>query len=154
MMSNFRNLSKSVIEFKNSKLKNHFDFKWYLRTLLMISDFILFIPSIFFYIKTFYPNLQNGYRNFIIFLLINNPFYLLMTNSLYYTNLIMVGLMIWSIIALLKNHNIISTILFTLALNMSEQSLFLLFPMGLFIWYNAKISEDKKRTFYLKKTLF
>jgi alpha-1,3-glucosyltransferase len=137
--------------------------KVFMRMSVIISELITFIPAVICFVNIYYKHLRVEYRYATALLLINNPCFLIIDHGHFQYNNVMLGLVVWSIVFLLKNQLIFSAVLFTLALNFKQMSLYYALPMGVVLLkksYDLSLKNsrflpsDKKTLVFISEFVF
>lgn len=138
-----RLFNSSWTELHESRGMESYEHKIFMRSTVIISDLLIYIPAIIYYfyktepIQYSSPSASSIHKqNVVTFtaLLLLYPGQILIDHGHFQYNSVFMGLTLWAIIAMIKGRQVTSAILFTLALGYKQMSLYYALP---FFWFIA-----------------
>lgn len=137
-----KKLNTSWTELHKSRGTETYSHKIFMRSTVIISDLIIYLPAIVYYFYKTQPIQYNSpptnihRQNVAVYtaLTLLYPGQILIDHGHFQYNCVFMGLVLWAIIAMSKGKQIIASLLFTLALSYKQMSLYYSLP---FFWYIA-----------------
>ncbi|KAL0479758.1 alpha-1,3-glucosyltransferase [Acrasis kona] len=117
--------SSRGIETTNTKL--------FMRSTALLADLFIFIPAIIFYVLYCEKSQSLISKSTLLFTCLMQPSMVLIDHGHFQFNSICLGLSLWAVNALIYDHLIIASILFSLSLNYKQMALYYALPFFFFI---------------------
>eukprot|EP01117_Protostelium_nocturnum_P009713 TRINITY_DN3471_c0_g1_i1.p1 TRINITY_DN3471_c0_g1~~TRINITY_DN3471_c0_g1_i1.p1 ORF type:complete len:489 (-),score=104.06 TRINITY_DN3471_c0_g1_i1:208-1674(-) len=125
----------SMIELHSSRGIETEESKLFMRSTVLISEMIIYLPSILLFIYLFYASKKEDESRIykLLFVILLQPSLILIDHGHFQYNSVSLGLTVWAICFLLLDWDLLGSIFFCLALNFKQMSLYHSLPFFFFL---------------------
>ncbi|CAG8589039.1 4143_t:CDS:2 [Paraglomus brasilianum] len=118
------------------------DNKVFMRMTVLISEYIIYVPAVYVFVKWYYRKSTQKEQLLYFFLIVMQPSLILIDHGHFQYNSIMLGLTIWAINCYSYGYYVIGSIFFCLALCFKQMALYYALPV--FFYLLGICARDKK----------
>lgn len=128
-----RYINSSYVELFKSRGYESQDHKSFMRLTVLISDILIYVPSIALVMISLRKYMSNDYLFTSILLLLLYPGQILVDNGHFQYNNMSLGLFLLSVVCIIQNRHNWASVLFSLALNYKQMELYHAFPIFVYL---------------------